>query len=100
MKTITKIGIGLAVTVAGLAALYLLLPLKAWKKYKEEHPALFEVQDEATPTYISFVNSYWKTFSQTGTPKEEEMTYDGGQLPDIDITAKFRGPETPLYAER
>lgn len=100
MKTITKIGIGLAVTVAGLAALYLLLPLKTWKKYKEEHPALSEVQDEATPTYMSFVNSYWKAFGQTGTPKEEDMTYDGGQLPDINITAEYKIHEKPLEAER
>lgn len=100
MKTITKIGIGLAVTVAGLAALYLLLPLKAWKKYKEEHPALFEMKDESTPTYMSFVNSYWKTFSQTGTPKEEDMTYDGGQLPDINITAELKIQDKPLETER
>lgn len=86
MKTTTKIGIMLGSSGLALIALYFLVPLKQWKKYKENHPSLFEVQDEATPKYTEFCKSYWTTFGKVGTEKEEEITYDGGELPEVVVT--------------
>jgi hypothetical protein len=86
MKGITKFGI--VIGLGGIAAClaFYTIPLKQWKKYKAEHPSLFEIQDEATPTYWNFVKSYWKTLGMVLTDKEEDITYDGGELPEIVIT--------------
>lgn len=86
MKTTTKIGIMLGSSGLALIALYFLVPLKQWKKYKENHPSLFEVEDETTPKYMDFCKSYWTTFNKVGTEKEDEITYDGGELPEIVVT--------------
>ena len=86
MKTTTKIGIMLGSSGLALIALYFLVPLKQWKKYKENHPSLFEVEDETTPKYTEFCKSYWTTFNKVGTEKEEEINYDGGELPEVVVT--------------
>lgn len=83
MKTTTKYGLILGSTALAIVAIYFLVPIQQWKKYKENHPSLFEVQDDATPTYINFCKSYWKAFFAIGTPKEEDITYDGGELPEV-----------------
>lgn len=86
MKTATKLGFFLGSSAIALLLGYFLMPLKEWKKYKETHPSLFEVKDEATPTYLEFCKSYWKTFIKVSEGKEDEITYDGGELPEITIT--------------
>ena len=87
MNKALKITLILAAILAAAAVVFFTVPMKAWKKYQAEHPALFEVQDEATPTYLAFCKSYWKTMGMIVTDKEEDITYSGGQLPDIDIIA-------------
>ena len=86
MKAITKISFAIGLGGITMLLLYFTLPLKQWKKYKAEHPSLFEVKDEATPTYLDFCSSYWKTFGKVIADKEDEITYDGGELPEIVIT--------------
>lgn len=85
MKTPTKIAITISAIILALIIMYFLIPIKTWKKYKAEHPSLFEVNDESTPTYRNFCKSYWSTFMKTGTKKEDEITYDGGELPEVTI---------------
>ena len=87
MNKALKITLILAAILAAAAVVFFTVPMKAWKKYQAEHPALFEVQDEATPTYLAFCKSYWKTMGMVVADKEEDITYSGGQLPDIDIVA-------------
>lgn len=87
MNKALKITLILAAILAAAALVFFVTPMKAWKKYQAEHPALFEVQDEATPTYLAFCKSYWKTMGKVVADKEEEITYSGGQLPDIDVVA-------------
>lgn len=88
MKTSTKIGLILSLTGLGLVIAYFITPYKAWKKYQTEHPSLFEVKDDKTPTYLNFCKSYWKTFGIIDTPKEEDMTFTGGE---IDVVVKPNG---------
>ena len=85
MKTPTKIAITIGAIILALIIMYFLIPIKAWKKYKAEHPSLFEVNDENTPTFRNFCKSYWNTFGKVGTEREDEITYDGGELPKIDV---------------
>ena len=66
--------------------MYFLMPLKAWKQYKEKHPSLFEVKDKATPKYYQFCKSYWKDFILVSDGKEDQVTYDGGELPEFVVT--------------
>lgn len=93
MKTATKIGFLLGSSTVTIALMYLLTPLKQWKKYKAAHPALFEVKDEATPSYLDFCHSYWKTFIKVAEEKEDNITYDGGELPEITITPSNKNEE-------
>ena len=93
MKTVTKIGFVLGSSAIAVALMYFLMPYKQWKKYKAEHPALFETKDEATPTYLKFCESYWKTFGLVVAEKEDEITYDGGELPEVTITPKIITPK-------
>lgn len=86
MKTATKLGFFLGSSAIVIILGYFLTPIKAWKKYKETHPSLFEVKDEATPTYLDFCQSYWKAFIKVSEGKEDELTYDGGELPEVIIT--------------
>ncbi len=86
MKAATKFGIFLGTTGLALIITYFVAPLKEWKKYKANHPSLFEVKDETTPTYMEFCQSYWKTFSKIDTEKEDEIIYDGGELDEIVVT--------------
>lgn len=86
MKTPTKIAITIGAIILALIIMYFLIPIKAWKKYKAEHPSLFEVDDENTPTFRNFCKSYWNTFKKVGTEKEDEITYDGGELPEYTVT--------------
>ena len=93
MKQATKIGFIFGSSTIALALFYFLTPLKQWKKYKEEHPSLFEIKDEATPSYLAFCESYWKTFWNITSGKEDEITYNGGELPEITITPDVHKPE-------
>lgn len=86
MKTTTKLGIGISMLIAAAIIAFFVIPIKQWKKYKETHPSLFEVKDKATPTYWKFCLSYWKTFGAMNTEKEEDITYDGGELEEIVVT--------------
>lgn len=86
MKTFTKITLVSIAIIVTVISIYLIAPIKTWKKYKKEHPSLFEKEDENTPTYWSFCKSYWSTFMKIGTEKEDEITYDGGELPEIIVT--------------
>ena len=86
MKTPTKITITIGAIILALIIMYFLIPIKARKKNKAEHPSLFEVDDENTPTFRNFCKSYWNTFKKVGTEREDEITYDGGELPEIDVT--------------
>lgn len=83
MKTFTKITLVATTIIMAIIGIYLITPIKTWKKYKAEHPSLFEVNDESTPTYWNFCKSYWSTFIKTGTKKEDEITYDGGELSEF-----------------
>lgn len=83
MKTFTKITLVATIIIMAIIGIYLITPIKTWKKYKAEHPSLFEVNDESTPTYWNFCKSYWSTFIKTGTKKEDEITYDGGELSEF-----------------
>lgn len=85
MKTFTKITLVATIIIMAIIGIYLITPIKTWKKYKAEHPSLFEINDESTPTYWNFCKSYWSTFMKTGTKKEDEITYDGGELPEVTI---------------
>lgn len=86
MKTFTKITLVAITIIATVISIYLIAPIKTWKKYKTKHPSLFESEDENTPTYWRFCKSYWSTFMKIGTEKEDEITYDGGELPEIIVT--------------
>lgn len=83
MKTFTKITLVATTIIMAIIGIYLITPIKTWKKYKAEHPSLFEVNDESTPTYWNFCKSYWSTFMKTGTKKEDEITYDGRELSEF-----------------
>lgn len=85
MKTTIKYGLILGSIALAIAAVYFLLPFQQWKKYKENHPSLFKEQDKATPTYKNFCKSYWKAYFAIGTSKEENITYDGGELTEVVI---------------
>ena len=87
MNKATKYGIFIGTPAIAIALLYCTMPHKAWKKYKAEHPVLFEDGVKNKPTYLDFCKSYWKTFLKTAQEKEEEITYTGGQLPEIDVIA-------------
>lgn len=87
MKKATKYGMIIGLPAITILLMYFLTPIKAWKKYQQDHPALFETKDEPTPTYWDFCQSYWKTFVKYSEGKEGDITYTGGQLPDIDIVA-------------
>ena len=93
MKTSAKIGLILCCSSVSLTLAYFLTPLRQWKKYKENHPSLFETEDEATPKYIDFCYNYWKTFGKVAAGKEDEITYDGGELDEITITAPLITPK-------
>lgn len=82
-----KISIVLGLSALAVAVAFLTLPIKQWKKYKENHPSLFEVNDKATPKYWDFCLSYWKTFFIMDTEKEEDITYDGGELKEFTVIA-------------
>lgn len=99
MKTPTKIAITIGAIILALITMYFLIPIKAWKKYKAEHPSLFEVDDENTPTYRNFCKSYWNTFGKVGTEKEDEITYDGGELPEINVPIA-KAPEIIMYTNK
>lgn len=86
MKTTTKIAFAIGLGSITLAIAYFLIPRKEWKQYKENHPSLFEVQDENTPTYNDFCKSFWKTFGKINTEKEQDITFDGGELPEYTVT--------------
>lgn len=86
MKKATKIGIILGSSAVVILLGYFLIPLKAWKEYKENHPSLFAGNDDNTPKYSDFVNSYWKTTGKVMTGNIDDITYDGGELPEIVIT--------------
>ena len=81
-----KITLWILIPLIALLLMYFLIPMDAWKQYKENHPSLFEVEDEATPTYWQFCKSYWKAFILVSDGKEDQITYDGGELPEIVIT--------------
>lgn len=83
-----KIGFFIGMPVIALLLTYMLVPLKIWKAYKANHPTLIEVKDEATPSYLDFCHSYWKTFLEVSKGNEENLTYDGGELDEVIITAK------------
>lgn len=87
MNKALKITLILAAILAAAALVFFITPMKAWKKYQAQYPALFEVQDEATPTYLAFCKSYWKTMGKVIAGKEEEITYSGGLLPDLEVVA-------------
>ena len=86
MNKTLKIGFWIVLILIAIAAVFFITPKNAWEQYKERHPSLFEVEDEATPTYWNFCISFWKTFFKTKEDNEDEFTYDGGELPEIVIT--------------
>ena len=83
MTKYTKIGLIVSLSGIALVLTYFLAPLKEWKEYKQNHPSLFDVQDENTPTFAHFCESYWKTFMKINTPQENDITYDGGELDEF-----------------
>ena len=86
MKKAFKWGLFIGTPALTMILLYFLTPIRAWKKYQKEHPALFEEGCEKT-TYLQFCSSYWKAFTKTAEGKDDEITYTAGQLPDIDVVA-------------
>lgn len=86
MNKALKIALWILIPLIALALIYFLVPMEAWKQYKERHPVIFETNDEATPTYRQFCKSYWKAFILISNDKEEEITYDGNEISEITVT--------------
>ena len=91
MKKGIKIGLIIGTPALALLLLYFITPYKSWEKYKADHPSLFDDPNRIKTTYLEFCQAYWKTFFLFVQDKEEDITYDGGELDEIVITPQNNG---------